>query len=896
MNSRDIRASFLEYFERHGHRIVASAPLVPHDDRTLLFTNAGMVPFKSFFVGEEEPPSRRAVSVQKCLRVSGKHNDLENVGPSHRHHTFFEMLGNFSFGDYFKAEAIRYGWELVTEGWGIEPSRLFATVFEEDDEAADLWKSIAGLRPERVLRCGAKENFWAMGDTGPCGPCSEIFVDMDPERAPVDWAEGSESGRYLEIWNLVFMQFERQADGELEPLPNPSIDTGAGLERIAAVLQGVESNYDSDLFRPILGATADLAGVAYGTAPKSDVAMRVIADHLRAVGFLLADGVVPSNEGRGYVLRRILRRAVRHGMSLGFEDPFLGKLLPVVSEVMGSVYPELVKAQAASVVSLATEETKFLETLAVGSRQVQVAIEKARAAESGRLDGQSVFRLYDTFGLPLEIIREIAEEEQIGLDETGFNVALNEQRARSRAAAGGAHKLLGDAERLLFAAVEGETIFSGYDQLELSGVAVLALASSKGESARGAERLTEGQEGIAVFEKTPFYAEAGGQLGDRGRLRWSGGEAEVVDVQKEKGVTFHLLKVTGGGLAVGDSVNAEVDSAWRKATQRNHTATHLLHAALRHVLGEGVRQAGSLVAPDRLRFDFTFGRPLKPEELAAIEEIVNEWVLEAEILEITTDREFEEAVSAGAMALFGEKYGDRVRTVAIPPLVWRKNERIESLELCGGCHVANTGEIGLFVVTSERGVASGVRRIEGRTGEGARELAVARARLLQAAAGALSVPEERLPEEVVALAGRQRELEREVSKLRMKMVSRSDDQGSEVEIEGVKVLVREVPSAPAEEIRNMADMLKARIGSGVVVLGSREADKVHLVAAVSADLVGRIHAGKLAGAIAAKVGGRGGGKAEFAQAGGKEPDQLPNALECVPDLVREQLVSSGVEA
>ncbi len=896
MNSNKIRASFLDYFERHDHRVVASAPLVPHGDRTLLFTNAGMVPFKDFFLGVDQPPTPRAVSSQKCMRVSGKHNDLENVGPSHRHHTFFEMLGNFSFGDYFKAEAIRYAWELVTESWGIEPARLYATVFEEDDEAARLWLEISGLRPERVLRCGAKDNFWAMGDTGPCGPCSEIFVDMLPSQPPVAWAEGSESGRYLEIWNLVFMQFERQEDGRLIPLPNPSIDTGAGLERIAAVLQGVTSNYDSDLFRPILDAAADLAGIAYGEAPISDVAMRVLADHLRAVSFLLADGVIPGNEGRGYVLRRILRRAVRHGMSLGFDEPFLGRLLPAVTQVMGDTYPELIEAQAASTVTLTSEETKFLETLAVGSRQVQVAIEKARAVGSGRLDGESVFRLYDTFGLPLEIIREIAEEEQMSLDEAGFNVALNEQRERSRAAAGDAHKLLGDAERVLLEAVEGETVFSGYQELELSEVPVLALASSEGESVQWAERLSDGQEGIAVFSKTPFYAEAGGQLGDRGRLRWSSGEAEVVDVQKEKGVTFHLLKVIDGELARGDSVHAEVDSARRKATQRNHTATHLLHAALRHVLGEGVRQAGSLVAPERLRFDFTFGRPLEPEELAAIEEIVNEWVLEAEAIEITTDRELEEAVSAGAMALFGEKYGDRVRTVAIPPLVWKENERIESLELCGGCHAANTGELGLFVITSERGVASGVRRLEARTGEGARDLAVRRARLLQAAAGALSVSEERLPEEVVALAGRQRELEREVSKLRMKMVSRSENEGSEVEVEGVMVVIREVPAGPASEIRNMVDMLKARIGSGVVVLGSREAGKVHLVAAVSADLVDRVHAGKLAGAIAAKVGGHGGGKAEFAQAGGKQPDELPKALESVPDLVREQLVSAGGEA
>jgi alanyl-tRNA synthetase len=896
VNSTAIRASFLDYFEGQGHRVVASAPLVPHDDRTLLFTNAGMVPFKNFFIGAEEPPSRRAVSVQKCMRVSGKHNDLENVGPSHRHHTFFEMLGNFSFGDYFKAEAIRFGWELVTEGWGVEPARLFATVFEEDDEAAELWREISGLEPERVLRCGADDNFWAMGDTGPCGPCSEIFVDLHPSQPPVAWADGSESGRYLEIWNLVFMQFERQANGALDPLPNPSIATGAGLERVAAVLQGVESNYDTDLFRPILSATAELAGVDYGKTPNADVAMRVIADHLRAVSFLLVDGVIPSNEGRGYVLRRILRRAVRHGMSLGFEEPFLGKLLPVVSEVMAGAYAELTEAQAASAVTLATEEAKFLDTLATGSRQVQDAIEKARSAGRDLLDGDSVFRLYDTFGLPLEIIREIAEEEQISLDETGFDQALNEQRERSRAAAGDAHKLLGDAERLLLGAADGETVFSGYRQWAMGEIPVLALARTEGGLAEETKRIAVGQEGIAVLSKTPFYAESGGQVGDRGRLHWPDGEAEVVDVQKERGVIFHLVKVTDGELAAGDLVRAEVDPAWRKPTQRNHTATHLLHAALRHVLGGGVRQAGSLVAPDRLRFDFTFGRPLEVEELGAVERIVNNWVLEAEATEFTEGRDFEEAVSAGAMALFGEKYGDRVRTVAIPSLDLGEKGRVDSLELCGGCHVSNTGEVGLFVITSERGVASGVRRIEARTGDGARQLAADRARLLHEAAASLSVSEDRLPEEVSALAGRQRELEREVSRLRMKMVSRTDDDSSEIEVEGVKVMVREIPEAPVNEIRNMADVLKARIGSGVVVLASREAGKVHLVATVSPELVGRVHAGKLAGAIAARVGGRGGGRAEFAQAGGKEPDALPEALESVPDLIREQLAAAGIEA
>ncbi len=898
MKSSDVRTSFLEYFGDRGHRVVASAPLVPHGDRTLLFTNAGMVPFKDFFLGAEDPPSPRAVSVQKCMRVSGKHNDLENVGPSHRHHTFFEMLGNFSFGDYFKEEAIRFGWELVTEGWGIPADRLFATVFEEDDEAVALWAKLSSLPPERILRCGAKDNFWAMGDTGPCGPCSEIFVDLHPSRPAVDWHQGSESGRYLEIWNLVFMQFERQADGALNPLPNPSIDTGAGLERVAAVLQDVESNYDSDLFHPVIAATASLAGVGYGALPERDVDMRVIADHLRAVSFLLADGVIPSNEGRGYVLRRILRRAVRHGMSLGFDEPFLGRLLPVLSEVMAGPYPELGKAQAASVETLSSEERKFLGTLAAGSRQVQDAIDGLRSTGSRVLDGESVFRLYDTFGLPIEIIREIAEEEQIEVDESGFARALEGQRKRSRAAADGGHRQLGEAGSRLLETVSGETPFFGYSELVLEEASVLALARDGQGSAELPDRISAGEEGIAVLSATPFYAEAGGQLGDRGWLRWSGGEAEVVDVQKEKGLVFHFVRVTDGELARGARVVAEVDSAWRKPTQRNHTATHLLHAALRHVLGEGVRQAGSLVAPDRLRFDFTFGRPLEAEELTTIEDIVNAWVLEARATEITADRDFDEAVAAGAMALFGEKYGDRVRTVGVPFLSIARSrsgepQQVRSLELCGGCHVANTGEVGLFTITSERGVASGVRRIEALTGVGARDLARERAGLVHSLASTLSVTEDRLPLEVVALAERGRELEREVSRLRMKMVSGSDASGEEVDVDGVKVLVREVPAAPVGEIRSMADVLKARIGSGVVVLGSRDRGKVHLVATVSADLVDRVHAGKLAGSVAARVGGRGGGKADFAQAGGKNADQLPGALQAVPEIVREQLAAAG---
>jgi len=888
MKSKDIRQSFIDFFRDRDHKLHESAPLVPHGDPTLLFTNAGMVQFKAFFLGTETPDHPRAVTSQKCLRVSGKHNDLENVGPSPRHHTFFEMLGNFSFGDYFKEDAIRFGWDLVTEGWGISPERLFATVFEEDDEAFDLWVELSGLPPERVLRCGAKDNFWAMGDTGPCGPCSEIFVDLHPERPPADWEEGTESGRYLEIWNLVFMQFDRREDGEMKPLPKPSVDTGAGLERLAAVLQGVESNYDTDLFQPILRAVAELCGTPYGKDADRDVAMRVIADHLRAVTFLLADGVIPGNEGRGYVLRRILRRAVRHGMRLGFEEPFLHRLPAVLEEVMGEAYPELGATRAASVATLEAEEEKFLSTVATGARQVQEEIEEAKHEGRDRLPGGAVFRLYDTFGLPLEVIREITDEEQLGLDEEGFEEALAAQRKRSREATGEGQKRVQALQQTLQEEGLGETRFEGYRNLELSGARVQRIVRQTDGGPVVASGLQSGEEGVVVLDRTVFYAESGGQVGDRGRLRWDGGGARVTDTQKEGGVYFHFVEVTEGRLQSGQTVDLEVEESLRRPTQRNHTATHLLHAALRQVLGEGVRQAGSLVAPDRLRFDFTYSKPVTPEELREIESRVNRWILAARDTEVVAERDQKEALAAGAMALFGEKYGDKVRTVEIPGV---------SLELCGGCHVGNTGEIGPFLITAERGIASGVRRIEAITGEAALEHIRRRDERLRAVEEHLGVPAERLVETVEALRDEVRTKDRELSRLRMKLVAGdvsaeagNGDQGAETqEVDGVRVLIKEVPWAPAGELRNMADMLRGKLGSGLVVVGSRGDGKVSLVAAASDDLKGRVHAGKLVGELARRVGGGGGGRPDFATAGGREPDKLPAALEAVPEVVRGQL-------
>jgi alanyl-tRNA synthetase len=866
MLSRDIRRSFIDFYADRGHAEVASSPLVPRDDPTLLFVNAGMVQFKNYFLGVEKPDSPRAVTSQKCLRVSGKHNDLENVGPSPRHHTFFEMLGNFSFGDYFKEEAIRSAWELVTGVWGLSPEHLFATVFREDDEAADLWVRLSELPPERVLRCGEKDNFWAMGDTGPCGPCSEIFVDTAPDLPEVAWEEGEGSGRYLEIWNLVFMQFERHEDGRTEQLPNPSIDTGAGLERVAAVLQGLESNYDTDLFGPVLRAVAAGAGREYGRDPDADVSLRVIADHLRAVGFLLADGVLPSNEGRGYVLRRILRRASRHGMKLGLEEPFMAALLPSLEEAFAGHYPELEKAREPSSATVTGEETRFLETVAIGAGKVQQAIEDARAAGRSVLDGEATFRLYDTFGLPIETVREIAEEEQFTIDEEGFEAALAEQRERSRAVNTGSAR----TSATLGLSARGDEVrsteFVGYGALEAEARAV-AIASGDGEPAR---ELTD--DGFVVFDRTPFYAEAGGQAGDVGLVQWDGGEARVLDTVRDGDRIVHRVDIASGALEQDAPVELQVDRERRESAQRHHTATHLLHAALRQHLGPGVRQAGSLVHPDRLRFDFTHGAPVTEAQQEAIEDTVNEWVRRAVPVEIA-ERSYDEAVAAGAMALFGEKYGDRVRTVEVPGF---------SLELCGGCHVVNTGEIGPVTLVGERGVAAGVRRIEALAGDRAERLHRDRARLLATLESEIGASGEQAAVEVRALKERMREVERELSKLRLGLLAGDGKaargpsaEGDTRKVGGVDVVLREVPASNVGELRNLADILRSRLGSAVVVLGARDDGKVKLVASVTKDLQDRVDASAVARAMGSAISGNGGGRRDFAQAGGRAENLLP---------------------
>ncbi len=891
MLSRDIRQSFIDYIAARGHRPVPSSPLVPHGDATLLFTNAGMVQFKDYFLGLALPENRRAVTAQKCLRVSGKHNDLENVGPSPRHHTFFEMLGNFSFGDYFKEAAIEFAWELVTGVWGLDRRTLFATVFREDDEAFELWRRISGLPAERVLRCDEQDNFWAMGDTGPCGPCSEIYVDLRPGEPQVPWSEGTQSGRYLEIWNLVFMQFERASDGSLRALPNPSIDTGAGLERVAAVLSGKASNYDTDLFVPLIQAAAQAAGKRYGAVPRDDVSLRVIADHVRAVAFLLADGVIASNEGRGYVLRRLLRRAVRHGMHLGLEQPFLGELLPVLGSVLGHAYPELRATERASRATIAAEESRFIDTVAIGARHMQQLIEVARGAGRSVVTGRAAFRLYVTYGLPIDTIREIAEEERITIDQREFDAELEHQRERSRSATGEQQALVQQLQHKLREQNLPETTFLGYDQLANEGARVLWLLRAASDGGyHEAAALGPGERGVAVFDRTVFYAEGGGQVGDQGEIEAAGGRTRVLDTQKTAGIFVHTVEVGSGRLVIGEAVAQRVDADRRRSTERHHTATHLLHAALRQQLGESVRQAGSLVHPERLRFDFTFGAALTEEQRTKVEERVNDWVRRANPVEFAV-RPYREAVADGAMALFGEKYGDSVRTVSVPGI---------SLELCGGCHVRNTGAIGSLVLVGERGIAAGVRRVEALAGAEADAWRRAQERSLRRIEGELGVSGERAAVESAALKERLRAQERELARLRQEFVLKAEGgsyaiSGSSVDlvVSGIKVWLREVEAAPANELRTLADVLRGKLASGVVVLGTRSDDRLSLVTAVTADLTSRVDAGALARRLGDAVGGSGGGRRDFAQAGGKDPKRLEDAFRAVEQAVAEQVAGES---
>jgi alanyl-tRNA synthetase len=866
MSAADVRAAFLEFFRGQSHMIVPSASLVPGNDPTLLFTNAGMVQFKDVFLGKERRDYLRATSSQRCLRAGGKHNDLENVGYTTRHHTFFEMLGNFSFGDYFKREAIHFAWDFLIYNLGLDPARLWCTVHTTDDEAADIWLKDIGISPERFGRLGDASNFWSMGDVGPCGPCSEIFYDHGPQVAGGPPGSPDEDGdRYVEIWNLVFMQFERSADGRMTPLPKPSVDTGMGLERIAAVMQGVHSNYDIDLFKNLIRAAGKLAGTSVLTSSS----LRVIADHIRACTFLIVDGVLPSNEGRGYVLRRIIRRAVRHGYKLGIQEPFFYKLVAVLEAQMGEAYPELVRGRELAERVLKQEELRFAETLANGMVLLEGAIRALHGAKV--IDGDTVFKLYDTFGFPADLTADVARERGLSIDLPRFEAAMQEQRQRSQDASKFGVDVRGGAT------LDAHTLFQGYEGLDASGRVVALL-----KQGAPVETLSEGEQGEVVLDRTPFYAESGGQVGDTGGLTGTGVRFAVTDTQKRGAAHAHIGTLEQGAIRVGDTLDAVVDGERRQATALNHSATHLLHAALRKVLGTHVLQKGSLVAPDRLRFDFAHFQAVTPTELHAIERLVNAQV-RANAPAETQVMDYDGAVAAGAMALFGEKYDKDVRVLRMGDF---------SMELCGGTHVRRAGDIGLFKIVSESGVAAGVRRIEALTGEGALDYVEHGDGLLKEVAGLVRGSREDVKDKVREQLDRTRQLEREVRTLKDRLASGAgvDLAAGAVDIQGVKVVAAKVADADAGSLRNAVDQLKERLKSAVVVLASIEnPTKVVLVAGVTADQTSRIKAGELAGAVAAQVGGRGGGRADFAQAGGSKPEALDAALASVQEFVRSRL-------
>ena len=864
MTSNELRQAFLDFFRERGHEVVASSPLVPGNDPTLLFTNAGMVQFKDVFLGEDKRSYDRAATSQRCVRAGGKHNDLENVGYTARHHTFFEMLGNFSFGDYFKRDAIKYGWEFLTETLGLAPEKLWVTVFEDDDEAADIWLEEMKVDPARFSRMGEKDNFWAMGDTGPCGPCSEIFYDHGPDVAGGPPGSPDEDGdRYVEIWNLVFMQFDRSADGEMTPLPKPSVDTGMGLERIAAVMQGVHSNYEIDLFANLIQATADTLGV------KNDgnSSLNVIADHIRACSFLIVDGVLPGNEGRGYVLRRIIRRAIRHGKKLGYDGLFFHKLVaPLVAE-MGDAYPELSNAQSHVEKVLEKEGRRFAETLDQGMEILEEAIGNLEGKE---IPGDVVFKLYDTYGFPVDLTADFARERGLTVDESGFEEAMEGQRQKARDASkfgvaqGGSLK------------VDAHTEFTGYEGTD--GVCEIVAIYKNGEAAKS---IAAGDEGAIVLSTTPFYAESGGQIGDSGILAESGRIFRVDDTQKSGNANVHYGAVEEGEFKVGDNVEAIVDAERRQAIVLNHSGTHLMHAALRKVLGDHVTQKGSLVAPDRLRFDFSHYEPVTPEQLSEIEDLVNDEIRANRAADVR-HMSYDDAMNSGAMALFGEKYGDEVRVLSFGDF---------SIELCGGTHVDRTGDIGVFKITSEGGVASGVRRIEAVTGKGALEWIDENQRQLGEVAGMLRAQPDQATAKVGQLLKRNKELEKELAAAKQALVTgQATDHGDAVqEIGGIKVLSTRMDGADAKTLRDAVDRFKDKLQSAVVVVGSVEDGKVRLAAGVTKDNTSRIKAGDLIKPVAEQVGGKGGGRPDFAQAGGTNPDALDAALRSVPEWVAQHL-------
>jgi len=874
MKCADIRKNFLNFFEKQGHQVVPSSSLVPASDPTLLFTNAGMVQFKDVFLGKEQRNYHRAASSQRCVRAGGKHNDLENVGYTARHHTFFEMLGNFSFGDYFKQDAIKFAWEFLVNEMKLSPQRLWVTVYQDDDEAARIWLEEIKVDPKRFSRIGDKpgkrkyesDNFWSMGDTGPCGPCSEIFYDHGPEIAGGPPGSPDEDGdRYIEIWNLVFMQFDRAADGEMKPLPKPSVDTGMGLERLAAVMQGVHNNYEIDLFANLIKFAAKLAN----TSDLSNKSLRVIADHIRSCAFMITDGVVPSNEGRGYVLRRIIRRAIRHGHKLGLRDAFFYKLVKPLVQEMGDAFPELAKAQANVERVLQQEEQRFEETLDQGMSILDEAI---RNMKGKVLNGDTVFKLYDTYGFPVDLTADIARERDLQLDMDGFEKAMASQRERARKAG----KFEANYHDKLD--VKGATVFTGYDGIEGEGT-VLQLF----KDGSAVKVLSTGDDGIVVLDRTPFYAESGGQVGDQGRLDAKGASFLVQDTQKQHDVYLHMGRVDSGQLKVGDKIKAAVNQSERRQTACNHSATHLFHAALRQVLGTHVTQKGSLVDAERLRFDFSHFEPVSAQQLTEIEDLVNEKI-RANYPVQTKLMQQDEAIAAGAMALFGEKYGDVVRVLSMGDF---------SVELCGGTHVNRTGDIGMFKIISEAGVAAGVRRVEAISGVGAMQWLHGLENNMRQLASLVKGTPDTLNDKIKQLLERNRQVEKELEQLKGKLAS---SQGSDLmsqaqDIEGIKVLAARLDGVDPKSLRDTLDQLKNKLGSAAIVLAAVNDDKINLVAGVTNDQTSRIKAGNLVNVVAQQVGGKGGGRPDMAMAGGNNPAALDNALDSVPNWIREQLAS-----
>ncbi len=875
MKSSEIRERFLKFFESLRHKRVASASLIPVDDPTLYFTNAGMVPFKNYFTGAQRPAFHRATSSQKCLRVSGKHNDLENVGRTARHHTFFEMLGNFSFGDYFKREAIRYAWDFLTLEMKIPKERLWITVYEKDDEAEELWQKEAGVPKERIKRLGEKDNFWAMGDTGPCGPCSEIHYDHGAKYGcgKPTCAIGCDCDRFMEIWNLVFMQFERNADGHMKPLPKPSIDTGMGLERLSCVVQGVHSNYDSDLFTPLIREVENLTGKKYeGSDEETKVSIRVLCDHIRSATFLIADGVQPSNEGRGYVLRRILRRAIRHGKLLGKSEPFFYKLCDVVLKEMGPVYSELGREIEVVKRVIRSEEEKFLETLDKGLSIIREELDRARKAKEHVLSGEVVFKLYDTYGFPIDLTELIAQEQGLDIDMAGFEELMEEQKGRGRRAWKGsaASKMKDVYQEIAQKNVRSE--FVGYDHLkDRSPVAAMIRVADE----KIVDQATTGEEVEIVTLKTPFYPEGGGQVGDHGMIATKNLKAEVIDTHKGGDLIVHRVKIVEGKVQEGDEADLAVDAPWREGSMTHHSATHLLHAALRSVLGTHVRQAGSLVTPEKLRFDFSHFEPVSKERLAEIEEIVNAQI-RRNLAVSTTTMAYDDAIKAGALAFFGDKYGDRVRVCKMGDF---------STELCGGTHVSATGQIGLLKITNEGSVAAGIRRVEAVVGaQGIHYLKRLESEIDRLASVLKTNPHD-VVERVEKLLDQVKRLEKDLQKAKTKGVDAGGEQEELKDVNGVKVVTSIVAVEDPKLLRDLSDQKIQKLGSGIAALGCTNGDKVTLIIRVSKDMTSKYHAGNILKEIAPIVGGTGGGRPDMAQGGGSKPEALKEALQKIYGLI-----------